>query len=645
MCGIAGRLNINPEKIAKPEEIKRMCRAMRHRGPDGEGYFSSKNFAMGMCRLAIIDLKTGDQPMFNEDKSIAVVCNGEIYNYKSLREKLIKNGHSFRTNSDVEPIVHLYEEKGERFIDDLRGMYVIALWDSLNEKLMIARDRVGKKPLSYFFDGNTFVFASETKALCEDDVVSRSLDVDPVSLGLYCYLQYVPTPYSIFNGIRRLPPASMLILQKGKLNVKQYWSLEYEPKLNLSEEEYLENIKKIFFESVEIRLNSDVPLGIFLSGGIDSSIVVAAASQLYGRKISTYSVGFEESEFNELPYAKIVAQKYGTDHREIILKPDVLVDLPKILWFYDEPLADRSIIPSYFVAKAAKDYVKVILNGDGGDEAFAGYNKYKINPFISFADALSRKNGLWLRSLLSQTYFKGVNGKNFAANFLRRLLTRGINPYLRYIASHGFFDDKPLANILNARGSTFSIEEIVDLIARNSDASKTRNLIDELLSIDFHNYLPNDLLHKMDIATMANSIEARSPFLDSELLSFVARIPAKLKMRNSQQKYLSRKAFKSYLPEEILGRGKMGFGAPVNLWLRIDRDKFVSMITEKDSGCRLYFDSKSIDLLQSHNFVSGGFNETKVWGLLVFEIWWRLYIRKDSIEQISERIQKGYART
>ncbi|MEW5961382.1 MAG: asparagine synthase (glutamine-hydrolyzing), partial [Chloroflexota bacterium] len=373
MCGICGKWNFDGQPITEAG-LRQMCRSIAHRGPDGEGIFLEDGLGLGSRRLSIIDLNTGDQPISNEDQSIWIVFNGEIYNFQELRADLQRRGHHFYTLADTEVIVHLYEEYGRACVTHLRGMFAFALWDKKEQRLLLARDRVGKKPLYYRLTPTSLAFGSEIKTILTDSTVPRELDV--TALHYYLSYQYVPPPYTIFKGISKLPPAHTLLCEGGEITIEPYWQLDFTQKTTLSEAEIVEQLHELISESVRLRLISDVPLGAFLSGGIDSSLVVAVMSQLMSQPVKTFSIGFEEDSFNELPYARTIAQRFATEHHEFVVRPNAVEVLPELVWHFDEPFADSSALPTYYVSKVTGDFVKVALNGDGGDESFVGYERY-----------------------------------------------------------------------------------------------------------------------------------------------------------------------------------------------------------------------------------------------------------------------------
>ncbi|MDD5594875.1 MAG: asparagine synthase (glutamine-hydrolyzing) [Candidatus Omnitrophica bacterium] len=630
MCGILGILD-NKRNINQPL-LKRMADRLKHRGPDDEGYYLNPDHSLGLGfrRLSIIDLSTGHQPISNEDRTIWVVLNGEIYNFIELRKELIQKGHKFYTKSDTEVLVHLYEEKGADCIGDLRGMFAFSIWDEKRKRLFLARDRVGKKPLVYCEKNGSFVFASEIKALLEHPDISAGIDFK--SLDHYLTYGYSFPGDSIFGGIKKLLPAHYLIFDGQGIQIKRYWNYTYENKLKLKEGEYKELLLDTLSEAVKIRLISDVPLGVLLSGGVDSSCVVALMSKFSNRKIKTFSVGFEDEDYSELKYAKQIAEKFGTEHSEFIVKPDMADILPKLVWHYNEPFGDSSCMPTYYVAKIARQNVTVVLNGDGGDESFAGYERYTA---VKFADFL--KN---FPNCLLETAYAGAGG-------ISRLLgKKETSTFSKIVTYFGILAKYERRYIYPRLISYFSPEEkevlytpefkkrfnfgyAFDFLAKIMEQFKSVDIVDRAMGTDIASYLPEDLLVKMDIATMANSLEGRSPFLDHKVIEMAARIPAGLKLKGITTKYILKKSLEGILPKEILSRKKMGFGMPVGRWFKKDMKGFIeSILLSEDFFKSGIFNKNFVStLLDDHN--SGRKNNThKIWCLLNFELWRQMFIEK-----------------
>ena len=656
MCGICGRINFNSQPVDK-NLLHRMCDLIKHRGPDSEGlYLNSESpfrrphspfVGMGIRRLAIIDLNTGDQPIHNENKTIWTVFNGEIYNFKSLRQDLEKKGHSFYTQTDTEVIVHLYEEHGPDFLKFLRGMFAIALWDGQKKELFLARDRVGKKPLCYSHFNNTLVFASELKSLLINPEVKK--EIDPIALDHYLTYQYVPAPMTIFKTIRKLPPASYLICNaRGQIKINRYWNLPYEPKLELREEEYSQRLLTTLKESVSLRLISDVPLGVLLSGGIDSSLITALMSREMSQPVKTFSIGFEESDYSELPYARTIAERFQTEHHEFIVKPDAIKILPELVWHYNEPYADSSMLPTYYVARETRKFVTVALNGDGGDESFAGYQRYYAQKLAQYYAPLFRLfQYVPFKYLIDILPSKTVSGpKNFFRRLKRFLRAAGRPAPQRYLSWCAMFDEErkkqlctpeflqsvKLASLSLGRSQEITATDYLVNLYQNAGG---QNLVDRVLATDVHSYLPEDLLVKMDIATMANSLEGRSPFLDHQVMELAARMPAHLKLKGSISKYILKKTIENILPDQILRRPKMGFGIPIHTWFRTDlKDYLKEVLFSGKSLNRGYFQPAALKQFVNDHIEGRADHGYQLWGLLTLELWFRIFIDGDiSVEE------------
>jgi asparagine synthase (glutamine-hydrolysing) len=630
MCGICGKLNFDKNKDIDKGLIKKMCDTLVHRGPDDEGYYIGKNIGLGMRRLSIIDLNSGHQPISNENGKIWIVFNGEIYNYKILRSELENKGHRFKTNSDTETIIHLYEDYGVDCLKHLRGMFAFAIWDGEKERLFLARDRVGKKPMIYTVANNSIIFASELKAVIQDNAVKKELNLD--ALDQYLSFQFVPAPYTIFKGINKLPPANYLLCENGKIQIKKYWELDFSNKVILSENEYSEKILNELEEAVKLRMISDAPLGALLSGGVDSSAVVAIMARLSDKPIKTFSIGFEEEEYSELKYAKIVGELFKTEHHEFIVKPNIIEILPELAWYYDEPFADKSAVPSYYIAKEAGKHVKVVLNGDGGDESFAGYGRYDLRNNI--ASVLpSNIKGQLIRQTINN-YFKISDRSKLTSKMIKKIALN-LFPVSRSIIFPEFFSGRDKYNLYNhntREALNNSISNKIDELLEG--AADIKEQIDSMVNIDFKHYLSGDLLVKMDIASMANSLEARSPFLDHKLLEFSMNVPCSFKIKNGVRKYILKRALSDILPGKILNRNKMGFSIPLIYWFRNELKGFAyQTILDNSDGIKLFFNLAYIkQLLDEH--ASGRKNHAlRIWSLIVFEMWYRRFM-KGNIKEI-----------
>ena len=633
MCGIAGQVKSAGGPVER-ELLGRMCSALAHRGPDARGIHLSDGVGLGCQRLRVIDLETGDQPIFNEDRSIVVVLNGEIYNYRELRDRLLHSGHRFDTECDTEVIAHLYEEQGAGCVSDLHGMFAFALWDGRRRQLMLARDRVGKKPLFYAEREGSITFASELNALMRDASISRQLD--HVALDCYVAYQYIPAPLCAFQGVRKLPPATTLLYSREGTKVERYWHLDYGAKRSLSEAELHEEIRDGIRRAVRRRMIADVPLGAFLSGGIDSSCVVAAMAEASVHPVRTFSIGFESDRFNELEHARRIARMFGTDHREHVVRPDAIAMIPKIVSHYGEPFGDSSAVPSFYLAEMARRDVTVALNGDGGDESFAGYPRYTSN-LASYK--LQRLPFVLRRSLAMLGGRLPASGKiDSSLSRVRRLSgTLPLSPperYIAYLTSLGGLNrDALYADGYRELVGESVADDVVKVPWRDSSASE---LVDIMLDVDVGTYLPGDLLVKMDIATMAYSLEARSPLLDHELMELAASIPAHFKVRGLEKKVALRDALRGWLPDDILDRPKRGFEVPVAEWLRSDLRDFASDILlgppARDRG---YFDQSYVSgLLQRH--LAGIEDHSRgLWSLLMLELWQQEFVDKGPDELLA----------
>jgi asparagine synthase (glutamine-hydrolysing) len=625
MCGIAGIVHRNPVHQVNPALLQRMCASLCHRGPDAQGIFQQGPVALGNRRLSIIDLAGGQQPIFNESGTIAVVLNGELYNFREIRPALEAKGHRFSTQTDTEVVVHLYEEYGVDAVHRLRGMFALALWDSERQRLLLARDRIGKKPLFYAHLPECLLFASEIKAILQDPEVSTALDLQ--ALDAYLAYQFIPHPLTIYRAVRKLPPAHRLIWEHGEVTIEPYWRLDFSRKLPISAGEVGEALRTHLAEATHVRLRSDVPLGALLSGGLDSSIVVALMAQTLEQSVQTFSIGFAEEAYNELPYAQRVAQHFATDHHEALVTADVAAVLPRLVWQYDEPFADKSAVPTFYVARMASRQVKVVLNGDGGDEAFAGYDKYRL--------------GRWQRAW---TYLPTAVRRDLARRLLAplqrgcdsgttRLLTRlsrSLLPYAEAIFYPEFFSGHGRSALYQPwvrRGLSGHASPMAALVAEG--LAQLDDPIDLMQWLDYHWYLPGDLLVKMDIASMACSLEARSPFLDHQLIEFCAALPSQFKTDGRARKIALREAFRGTLPESILERPKQGFSIPLRAWLRGPLATLArELLVEQPRGLEEFFDITAIRrMFEAH--VSGRRNHAhRLWALMLFALWHRMMIEE-----------------
>jgi asparagine synthase (glutamine-hydrolysing) len=621
MCGIAGKVDFGGPVDAAL--LRRMCAVMEHRGPDSRGVFVENGVGLGTQRLSIIDVAGGDQPIFNEDRSVAVVLNGEIYNFEQLRGQLTRRGHRFSSHADTEVLVHLYEDYGETMVKHLRGMFAFAIWDARRRQLFCARDRVGKKPLFWARQGNRVWFASEIRALLEDAELDRS--IDHAALTAYLTLLYVPHPLSIFTAIRKLPPACTLTVTEDSERIDRYWSLDYSQKLTaIPVDELEERLWAEIKEATRIRLMSEVPLGAFLSGGIDSSAVVAAMAEQMSEPVKTFSIGFADSAYDELPYARLVARHFSTDHHEFLVEPHAVEIMPKLARHYGEPFADSSAIPTFYLAELTSSHVTVALNGDGGDESFAGYSRYldaDAAPYLNWLPHSLR------RAMPSVARVLG-NGRHPSStrtklDRLARILA--MSPAERYANAVSAFDAVRRGRLLAPEfAASAGLLKPERFLTDSWTRSKADNRVDRMLATDVETYLPGDLLVKMDIATMAYSVEARSPFLDHQLMEFAASLPPEYKLDGISGKHLLKKTLHRVLPETILGRPKRGFAVPLARWFREElRDLPADILLDPRALGRGYFRRSEIeDLILEHRRKTADHSQ-RLWALLQLEMWHR----------------------
>lgn len=621
MCGIAGKIDFAAPVDASV--IHRMCAVMEHRGPDSRGVFVQNGVGLGMQRLAIIDLAGGDQPIFNEDHTVALVMNGEIYNFQELREGLVRRGHRFSSRVDAEVIVHLYEEHGQDLVHQLHGMFAFAIWDERRQQLLCVRDRIGKKPLFWARRGSRIWFGSELRAVLQDPEIDRS--VDPAALDAYLAFSYVPDPLCAFRGIHKLAPASSLVINRDSETIRRYWSLDFSKKIQSAPEaELAERLRGHIREATRIRLMSEVPLGAFLSGGIDSSAVVAAMAEQMSEPVKTFSIGFSDAEFDELRFARQVAQRFATDHHEFRVEPEALSIMPKLARHYGEPFADPSAIPSFYLAELASQHVTVALNGDGADESFAGYSRYfarlRSDRFAGLPASIRQiaaKSGSFLPT--------GGSTHGIPAR-LRRLSARLVmTPDQRWASLMSTFDEEARAGILTAGFRTY-IEEraTARTIAGPWQQSTAECELERSLDVDINTYLPGDLLVKMDIATMAHSLEARSPFLDHRLMEFAASLPAELKRSGTDGKRILKRAMRGELPDEVLDRPKMGFSVPLAHWFRTElRHLPGEVLLDPHTIARGYFQHREVERLIEEHQLGRADHSLKLWVLVQLELWHR----------------------
>ncbi len=620
MCGIAGILSLDSTRSVPPERLEPMLASIFHRGPDEAGRLIDRELAMGMRRLSIIDLADGQQPIFDESGRYGVVFNGEIYNYRELRNDLIARGHQLKTHSDTEVIVHLYEECGEACLDQLRGMFGFAIWDNVRRELFIARDRMGIKPLYYAEGNGDFVFGSEIKSILEHSAIKPSMDME--ALSLYLSLKYVPAPSTLFAGIQSLPPGHFMRVCKGRIEIKRYWDISFaKPECTLSEQDYADQLLELLRESIRLHLRSDVPFGAFLSGGVDSSTIVALMSEELRTPVKTFSVGFGgEGIQDELPYAQQVADKFGCEHHTLkITSDDFLSYAEDVLWHLDQPIADQATVATHMVAKLARQHVKMVLTGEGGDELFAGYARYSGERYSKWFSRLPTGAAKWLRAASST--LPGLRRGKIAIGALsiRDEATRFANwfPMFGDDAKRQLLDGQ-VESIRAGAASAFSNH------LANCDAHSP---LDRMLYADSKLWLPDYLLLRGDKLTMANSLEARVPLLDHKLVEFAARLPDSMKLRGSQRKYLLKQVARRLLPAEIIDRKKQGFPIPIERWLRKEaRPMMQDLLSTETLERRGLFNVSFVEQLIREHVSGYSDNSTKLWGLMSVEMWTRKFI-------------------
>ncbi|HYX43146.1 MAG TPA: asparagine synthase (glutamine-hydrolyzing) [Pyrinomonadaceae bacterium] len=626
MCGIAGFVNERDAPPARERELvlDEMCQVIKHRGPDDQGTLIADSVALGMRRLSIIDLAGGHQPISNEDGTATIVFNGEIYNYRELQKELTARGHKFQTNSDTEAIIHAYEEYGPACVEHLRGMFAFAIWDARQRKLMLARDRVGKKPLYYAHtSAGSLVFGSELKSLLAHPEITR--EINPEALDAYLTFGYVPDPLCILSGVRKLPPGHFLTFADGRLAMTQYWDFRFEQTETAETrqaEDYLEELRALLDEAVRIRLIADVPLGAFLSGGVDSSAVVGLMARHSNQPVKTFSIGFNEDSYNELKYARIAAKYFATDHHEFIVTPDICQLVDELAWHFDEPFADPSALPTYMVSKLARAHVTVALSGDGGDELFAGYTRYIVEQQRAKFARIPRTVRENVMQPLSQRLPHGAWGRNYLHNVSLDSVDRFLDSVsvFTHLTKRSLYTPDFRAQL---KGDGLASARFRFLAGR----VHTNDPLDVLLYLDSKTYLPGDILTKVDRMSMAVSLEARAPLLDHKLIEFVARIPASLKLHGTETKHIFKRAISDFVPAEILHREKQGFGVPIQQWINEQlRAQMHDTLTDERARTRGYVEPRYVAQLLSEHERGRRDHATPLWALFMLELWQRIFI-------------------
>src|SRR6266498_90478 len=627
MCGIAGIVSSERSQRIEEATIHRMCQAIVHRGPDDEGIFIKQNTGMGMRRLSIIDVAGGHQPVFNEDRSVWIVFNGEIYNFPELRRGLEASGHRFYTNTDTEVIVHLYEEMGSECVQKLRGMFAFALYDERRRKLLIARDRLGKKPLHYAHVNGRLLFGSEIKAILA--VAPELTELNHSAILQYLYFGYILDPGTAFKEIHKLPAGHLLEFENNQVQDRKYWDLpQYSTHESLSEEECLEELERRLAEAVKIRLISDVPLGALLSGGTDSSTVVALMARASSKPVKTFSIGFKQADFNEAQYARLVAQHFGTEHHELILDPEVVNTIETLTSSLEEPFGDSSMLPTYYVSCLARQHVTVALSGDGGDEIFAGYDRYGVQS----RRGVFARTPAWARKLYRERIFplipRSMYGRRFSYNVSLPWRERYVDE-LSFIPS--FEREMPLLSDdfkAIARGG----DDPQQLMLAYLDGKRASDPLSQLLYLDAKTYLVGDILTKVDRMSMATSLEVRVPLLDHELIEWVTALSPRWKMRGSQQKYILRKlAERLGVPKEVLHRPKQGFALPLVHWMRHELKELIqTVLLDPKTLQRGYFNPAAVRQILDEHFRGRRNQSGRIWRLLMLELWHRNFLERFS---------------
>jgi len=626
MCGICGKLEFDIEAKVAPNLLKQMADAIVHRGPDDEGYYVKGPIGLGFRRLSIIDLSGGHQPLANEDGSIWIVFNGEIYNYQELRALLLSKGHVFKTQSDTEVIVHLYEEYGCDCLEKLRGMFGFAIWDSNKKSLFLARDRVGIKPLYYYLGEHFLCFASEMKAILVDPAVRR--EIDPAMIDRFLTYFYVPGPATLLRNFFKLEPGHWLLVQDGKIRVQSYWDIEFQPRdEHLSAEALEQKVVDLLDETVQLHMISDVPVGFLLSGGVDSSAMLSLASKKTDKPVSSYTIGFAHpGVVDERPFARMVAEQFGSKYFEISITAQEFASfLPEYVWYMEEPVCEPASVALYYVSKLARQHVKVLISGEGGDEAFAGYHNYMYlscietmkKMFGPFRSAVSR--GMALVGQMSDSRVLKKYAPLMNADIEEHYLSRTSSPFHYFNRTPSAFYTEQMSQRIDKYGS---MEVTRNLVARRSGDGP----LEKMLYVDTKTYLPDDLLIKADRMTMANSVELRVPFLDHKVLEFAAGLPGNQKVRGLQMKYLLKRALANHVPVEILRRRKEGFPNPSASWLAHDLKDMVSdVLLDSKSIARGYFRRPAVAELISRNSESVRYTP-EVFSLVVLELWHRAFV-------------------
>jgi len=622
MCGIAGFVTPSAAVVAPDDArrlVQRMCDAIRHRGPDDEGTFVSEGVAMGMRRLSIIDLATGHQPIPSEDRRVWVVFNGELYNFRELRKTLEAEGHRFATSTDTEVIVHAYEQWGTSAIGQLRGMFAIAIWDGTARRLVLARDRVGIKPLYYTKVGDRLYFGSEIKSLLCAPGISRAIDF--AALDHYLSFLYTPRDGSIFEAVSKLPPGHVLTWSDGHVDIEPFWTFPSQESFDGDEADAVASLRQVLDDAVRTHMVSDVPVGAFLSGGVDSSLVVGLMAGACDTAVRTFSIGFDEPAFDELEHARRVARHFGTRHEELVVTPKAYDIVDDLIAHFDEPFADASAIPTWYVSQMARDHVSVVLSGDGGDELFGGYDRYAPHPRIAAFDRVVPPMLRPVAGAVARRLPHGLRGKNF----LRHV---SFDDRGRYVDAIRFFsDDEKSALMSDALMDEIGGRRAELRLARHFDEGARLPWTSQMMRFDAVTYLPEDVLTKVDRMSMAHSIESRVPLLDNEVVDFATALPATLKIRNGRRKHILKEAAAGILPRDLLDRPKQGFAVPLASWFQGRlRDVFSDTLLSHTASSRGYFRRQFVERLVREHLDGTRDHSLRLWQLVVFERWHRQYV-------------------
>ncbi len=613
MCGITGKIYFNSQRKVDVNELKQMTDIIRHRGPDDEGHFVDGNVGLGFRRLSIIDLSTGHQPLTDNSGRYVITFNGEVYNFQEERKELEKKGYQFQTNTDTEVIVNLFAEYKEKCLEHLRGMFAFVIWDKKEKTLFGARDRFGIKPFHYYMDNEKFVWGSEIKSITTSHGINKELSIK--SLDYYFTYGYSQRNKSIFQQINKLEPAHYFILkpfEKEKLSIKSYWEIDFQPDYSKDESYWKDALYETLNESVKMRMISDVPLGAFLSGGVDSSSVVSLMALNSDRPIKTFSIGFKEEKYNELKYARLVAEKYHTEHHEMIVEPESIELLPKLVAAYDEPFADSSAIPTYYVSKFTRKHVTVALSGDGGDELFAGYNSYP--KMLGIKDAYY--NNRWTNNLLFKPLNKLIPDYFYGKGY-SYYLSKNKYKLMAYYCFWKDYERRKIFNkdLLNQLGN-YRSEKLKENFLGNE-----KDYLSDMQKLDMQTYMVDDILTKVDRASMMNSLEARVPILDHKVAELSFKIPAHFKLKGNSKKHILKESVRHILPEEVLSHKKQGFAVPLSVWFKGDLKQYAFDTLLNSNQLFKYLDKKQIETILNHHQKGMRDYSAKIWSLLVLDEW------------------------